>query len=125
MFRTITISALLLITLLLIFDFFPSIINFQLNNNFTLIAFIILILVSLIVSKTNDKTTDLKQIFRWQLITPIYLFILVFILTILSGNSDTGISLNNNILWIVIILTFVEAFRTYGKIKKVDHDKSK
>lgn len=118
--RIILTAVLLLITVLLIIDYFPELINIDLNSNFILIAFILAIIVSLIVNRTENDKEYLKSTLQWQVTGIVYILLLVSILTILGGSSDTIISLTNIFFWLAIAISTFDAYKTYTELKKLD-----
>lgn len=108
---------LLILTLVLVIDYFPQLISFSLNNFTIFIILMILIVFSYILGKKQNSESGLKELFIFQLITPIYIFILVIVLTLLGGESTTIISLNDIFFWIIIVISLAEAYSTFKKIK--------
>lgn len=108
---------LLILTLVLVIDYFPQLISFSLDNFTIFIILMILIVFSYILGKKQNSESGLKELFIFQLITPIYIFILVIVLTLLGGESTTIISLNDIFFWIIIIISLAEAYSTFKKIK--------
>lgn len=118
--RIILTAVLLLITVLLIIDYFPELINVELNSNFILVAFLLAIAVSLIVNRKENDRVHLKITLQWQVLVIVYVLLLVSILSILGGSSDTVISLTNVFFWLAIAISVFDAYKTYTELKKWD-----
>ena len=118
--RIILVALLLLITVLLIIDYFPELININMNSNFILAAFILAMVVSLVANRTRDDREYLKSTLLWQMTGIVYILLLVSILTILGGSSDTIISLTNIFFWLAIGISAYDAYNTYSELKKLD-----
>lgn len=106
---------LLSVTVLLAYDFFPTFNNLIIIPKPLLITLIIIIVLVSIFSNRTQKE-DSREIIRYQIITLLYLFMLVILFTILGGTSQVGIALRNPILWIVAISLF-EIFQQQKKLK--------
>ena len=103
-------------TVLLAYDFFPKFNNLIIIPKPLLITLIIFIVLASIFSNRIQKV-DSIEILRYQIITLLYLFMLVVLFTILGGSSQVGITLRNPVLWIVIAISVFEIFQQQKKLK--------
>ena len=107
---------LLAMTVLLAYDFFPTFNNLiSISKPLLITLIIIIVLVSIFSNRTQKE--DSKEILRYQIITLLYLFMLIVSFTILGGTSQVGITLRNPVLWIVIVLSVFEIFQQKKKLK--------
>lgn len=103
------------LTLLLIYDYFPDL---PLTNIIpkALYGWIILgLIVSSLLSK-RFHYTEPKKCLRNQIFSIAYLFLLMTGLTLLGGNSHSGLGFNNIELWIVIIFSISDILRQKRKL---------
>lgn len=107
---------LLAMTVLLAYDFFSPFNNLIIIPKPLLITLIIIIVLASIFSNRIQKE-DSMEILRYQIITLLYLFMLVVLFTILGGSSHIGITLRNPLLWIVIAISVFEIFQQKKKLK--------
>jgi phosphatidylglycerophosphatase A len=107
---------LLAMTVLLAYDFFPAVNNLiSISKPLLITLIIIIVLVSIFSNRTQKE--DTKEILRYQVITLLYLFMLIVSFTILGGTSQVGITLRNPVLWIVIAISVFEIFQQKKKLK--------
>lgn len=103
-------------SLLLVYDFFP---NFPFADfvptNVLIPLILVLMVLSILLKQYND--TNKKDLLKSQLFWTIYLLLLIVILTVLGGQSKTGISLDSGVLWIVFLISIVGPFSQWRKLK--------
>lgn len=107
---------LLSMTILLAYDFFPDLIDFIYLPKSLVVALLIIIVIFSILSNRFQKDNS-RLILLWQLVSMLYLFLLVVAFTVLGGISQVGISLNNPVLWIVILISIYEIYEQSKKVK--------
>lgn len=107
---------LLSMTSLLAYDFFPDLIDFIYLPRALVVAVLIIIVIFSILSNRFQKGNS-RLILLWQLVSMLYLFLLVVAFTILGGISQVGISLNNQVLWVVILISIYEIYEQSKKVK--------
>ncbi|MEK3953800.1 MULTISPECIES: hypothetical protein [unclassified Psychrobacillus] len=107
---------LLSMTSLLAYDFFPDLIDFIYLPKSLVVALLIIIVIFSILSNRFQKDNS-RLILLWQLVSMLYLFLLVVAFTVLGGISQVGISLNNPVLWIVILISIYEIYEQSKKVK--------
>ncbi|WP_422195129.1 hypothetical protein [Psychrobacillus psychrotolerans] len=107
---------LLSMTSLLAYDFFPDLIDFIYLPKSLVVALLIIIVIFSILSNRFQKDNS-RLILLWQLVSMLYLFLLVVTFTVLGGISQVGISLNNPVLWIVILISIYEIYVQSKKVK--------
>ncbi|MFZ0579429.1 MAG: hypothetical protein WAM41_18170 [Psychrobacillus psychrotolerans] len=103
-------------TSLLAYDFFPDLIDFIYLPKSLVVALLIIIVIFSILSNRFQKDNS-RLILLWQLVSMLYLFLLVVTFTVLGGISQVGISLNNPVLWIVILISIYEIYVQSKKVK--------
>lgn len=103
-------------TVLLAYDFFSTFNNLIIIPKTLLITLIIIIVLVSIFSNRMQKE-DSIEILRYEIITLLYLFMLVVLFTILGGSSQVGITLRNPVLWIVIAISVFEIFQQQKKLR--------
>lgn len=119
-FRAIDRAFLVLLTILLVYDYFPNIfIKNIIPSNVCLLLIIVLFLVSLILKRY--RSTDNLEIFKYHLFSTIYIFLLMLLLNVLGGQSMSGISFKEGGFWIVLSISGIEIFY---QLKKVKEDKT-
>ena len=107
---------LLSMTTLLAYDFFPDLIEFIYLPKSILVGLLIIIVVFSIFSNRFQKDNS-RIILLWQMVSMLYLLSLVVVFTVLGGISQVGISLNNPVLWIVIVISIYEIYEQNKKVK--------
>ncbi len=97
----------LFITLLLIYDYFPT---FFLKEVFPQYVIFLLLLGMLFINaiNKNKQTSPEKDTFKSQLSFLLYVFILMFVLDLAGGESRVGLSFENRIFWIVVFIALVQ-----------------
>ncbi|OZT76219.1 hypothetical protein [Salinicoccus roseus] len=106
------------LTLILIIDYFPDIIPFNINNIVILTIFFLLIIASFFLNRKQSKEEEYKETYKFQLFTSIYIFLAVLFLTLIGGQSNSAISLSNPAFWIAIAITLADAYSNHQKLKK-------
>ncbi|WP_144512159.1 hypothetical protein [Bacillus sp. FJAT-22090] len=107
---------LLSMTTLLTYDFFPDLIGFIYLPKSLVLALLIVIVIFSILSNRFQKDNQ-RITLLWQMVSTLYLFLLVVASTVLGGNSQIGISLKNPVLWIVIVISIYEIYEQNKKVK--------
>ncbi|WP_285765837.1 hypothetical protein [Peribacillus sp. SI8-4] len=108
---------LIVITCLLVYDFFPNILpNIILPE--IILGLLIGFYLSLLLKK--DRHADHGTRFRVQMLSTLYLLFLIGLLKALGGKSSVGISFDNAFLWLVLLLP---SFLTYLNRRKAKASK--
>lgn len=107
---------LLSMTCLLAYDFFPDLIDFIYLPRALVVAVLIIIVIFSILSNRFQKGNS-RLILLWQLVSMLYMFLLVVAFTVLGGISQVGISLNNPVLWVVVLISIYEIYEQSKKVK--------
>ncbi|MEK5147299.1 hypothetical protein MKX53_09700 [Psychrobacillus sp. FSL K6-4615] len=107
---------LLSMTCLLAYDFFPVLIDLIYLPQSLVVALLIIIVIFSILSNRFQKGNS-RLILLWQLVSMLYMFLLVVAFTVLGGISQVGISLNNPVLWVVILISIYEIYVQSKKVK--------
>lgn len=101
------------ITILLIFDYFPEI---PLINIIPLYAIkwiiLTLFLITILISHRNKENT-----LKWQIFIVSFILVLMGLLTVIGGNSASGISFGNKYLWVVLFITILDMLSQFKKYK--------
>lgn len=103
-------------TSLLAYDFFPYLIDIIYLPKSLVVALLIIIVIFSILSNRFQKDNS-RLILLWQLVSMLYLFLLVVAFTVLGGISQVGISINNPVLWVVILISIYEIYEQSKKVK--------
>ena len=61
-----------------------------------------------------------KDILKWQIFWVIYVLFLMGLLTILGGQSSSGIALDNVIVLIVLIISLFQIYSRWKKVKTLE-----
>ncbi|MGG0788914.1 hypothetical protein [Peribacillus simplex] len=106
----------IIITLLLINDFFPVSFLSHIVSPEVLLGVMIGLFLSVLFKKDGHTDHDVR--IKAQLFYTMYLLSLVGVLTALGGRSTIGISLNDLFLWIVLLLSCCHTFSYWKKAKQ-------
>ncbi|TDL88587.1 hypothetical protein E2R55_15480 [Vibrio vulnificus] len=106
----------IILTLLLIHDFFPVFFLSDIVSPEVLLGIMIGLFLSVLFKK--DRHVDHGAKFKEQLFSTLYLLSLVVLLTALGGRSTIGISLKDVFLWIVLLLSCYHTFSYWKKTKQ-------
>ncbi|GKV55364.1 hypothetical protein NCCP2222_13110 [Sporosarcina sp. NCCP-2222] len=102
-----------LMTILLLFDFFPGISEIVLVPKPILVGSLLVVYCAGIFLLPFQKEQKFDVL--WQAVFPLYLLILIVIFTLLGGNSQSGISFSNPILWVVLLISALDIRKSYKK----------
>lgn len=117
--KSFDIIALISITMLLIFDYFPNLpLAISIPKGVLILLIIVLFMFSILFRRYKNPSS--LEIFKWQVLSTIYLLFLMVLLTILGGKSTVGIAFTNFFLWIALLLVAFELFSQWKKVKKSD-----
>ncbi|MET1180376.1 hypothetical protein ABG775_20785 [Peribacillus simplex] len=106
----------IIITLLLIYDFFPVSLLSHIVSSEVLLGIMIVLFLS--VQFKKDGHADHEMRIKAQFFYTLYLLSLVGLLTALGGRSTIGISFNDVFLWIVLLLSCYPIFSYWKKAKQ-------
>ncbi len=105
--------------LLIIIDFFP---NINIDKNIFAIGVLLFGILSSILDKTlKSKSKTAKQSLIVSIIIPTALIIYLVLLTILGGSSQSGIGLNNPVVWLLYIVAILGGYIKYKKSTNIDN----
>ncbi|MCP2035298.1 L-asparagine transporter-like permease [Planomicrobium sp. HSC-17F08] len=104
-------------TLLLINNFFPEVLPFLTVSKWFVLAFIFVIFIC--ISVMGNKEKEESRTFKWTLFSSLYLMFLIVALSLLGGQSTSGISLDNPIVWILLLVSLLQI------INQLKHRQSK
>lgn len=115
-FNTLDIIYFFVMSLLLVYDFFPNspFADFV-PTNVLIPLILVLMVLSILLKQYND--TSKKDLLKAQLFSTIYILLLLVVLTALGGQSKTGISLDSGVLWIVVLISLVGPLSRWRKLK--------
>lgn len=101
----------LFLSILLIYDFFPSLQNIFYIPRSLLIALMLIAIVLFAIINYTNKNKE-KTSVKFKVFFTIYLLALTALLTVLGGHSLSGISIKNPLIWMIAIVTVLEGFKT-------------
>lgn len=105
--------------LLIIIDFFP---NINIDKNIFVIGVLLFGILSSILDRTlKSKSKTAKQSLIVSIIIPTALIIYLVLLTILGGSSQSGIGLNNPVVWLLYIAAILGGYIKYKKSTNIDN----
>ena len=96
-----------MVTLLLIYDYFPTSGLTEVLPQRVLFWFLIGTVVMIALVKTTANATE-KSSFQWQLFILIYAFLLIACLGWAGGESTVGISFKDPLFWMVSFIALVQ-----------------
>lgn len=104
-------------TLLLAYDYFPTLSQMVPVPKILLIFLIPgLFLISRILNRKNS--VDIKTALKEQVLFTFYVLFLIGLFTILGGESSVGISFSNGIFWLVLFISLIEMFMEWKKVNR-------
>ncbi|UOE56119.1 hypothetical protein LIT38_03785 [Bacillus sp. CMF12] len=104
-------------TLLFVCDYFPdNPLAYKTPKNVVIILFVGLFLTSFFIKRYRDTNRELAL--KWQLCSIAYILFLMGLLTVFGGQSASGISFDNGFLWIGFLISSIEIFSNWKKIKQ-------
>ncbi|MED3907681.1 hypothetical protein [Peribacillus simplex] len=106
----------IIITLLLIYDFFPVFFLSDIVSPEVLLGVMIGLFLSVLFKK--DGHADNGARIKEQVFYTLYLLSVVGVLTALGGQSAIGISLTDVFLWIALLLSCYHTFSYWKKAKQ-------
>ncbi|MBZ5202868.1 hypothetical protein HU147_16800 [Planomicrobium chinense] len=106
-------------TLLMIQDFFPATLLAIKIPQGIIIGTILVIFIC--ISFFSDKEKEKERGFKWNIFTSFYVIFLIVLLSLLGGQSTSGISLDSPIVW---ALFFISVFKIYEEFKRRQSKKS-
>ncbi|MGW6299428.1 hypothetical protein [Peribacillus butanolivorans] len=80
-----------------------------------IIGIIIVVIIYIAINRKTDEDNK-KSSFIGEAAFILYSLILIGVLTLMGGESTVGISLNNPILWFVLLLSLVDMALRHRKI---------
>lgn len=110
------------ITLLFIYDYFPTV-PFASAIPMGVVIFLILgsLLFNFVLKKYNE--TDLKTEVIWKIIIILYVLFLLWLFPLLGGQSVSGISFSDGGLYIIILISLFDIYSKWKKLK-VNHSEA-
>lgn len=103
----------LLITLLMAYDFFPRFQDLFYIPKVIIIGLLLLVLLFGGIRKGDAP----KMNFWWQMILVSYLLGLMIIFTLFGGTSQVGLSLSSPVIWVLLIFSSWGLIKEYNKMK--------
>ncbi|GEL78652.1 hypothetical protein [Tenuibacillus multivorans] len=110
---------LVIMTLLLVYDFFNGV---RLDGGVNQLSLLLIIfgLYLITLNAKKSKTQNEKEILNWQIFITCYLVVLIGLLTAFGGESTSGISLSNVFFWAVVAISIIEIIVQWKKVKHVE-----
>lgn len=106
-------------TILMIHDFFPETLLALRIPQWLIIGMILVIFIC--ISFLSDKGEENEREITWNIFTSFYVMFLIVLLSLLGGQSTSGISLDSPIVW---ALFFISVFKIYEELKRRQSKKS-
>ncbi|WP_098442666.1 hypothetical protein [Bacillus sp. es.036] len=107
----------LFITLLLIYDYFPTFfLNEVLPEHVIFLLFLGMFFIN--VFNKNKQPFPEKDSFKSQLFVLLYVFMLMFVLNLAGGESTVGLSFENRIFWIVVFIALIQLVVQWKRMKR-------
>lgn len=94
------------------FDFLPSI--FTIPHYLIIGIFIGLVIVSIFVERKKETTSSLW----WRFVGIVYITVLIFVFTLLGGESTVGLSFSSGWLWVVIGISLIDILVDWNKQRR-------
>lgn len=102
-------------TLLMINDYFPNMLmSFHIPKWLIISLMVIIFLISNFFVKEEDNE---RHTLNWLIISTGYIVLLMLVLSFLGGNSSTGITFSNPIIWVLLVIVLIDIFAKQRKIK--------
>ncbi len=106
----------LILTMLLIYDFFPNSINYiNIPKGILVILILIIFLLGVFFGRKNKNN---KTNFFVGVVSILYILLIFLVLTLLGGVSQVGISITSPWTWIIFAFALLELFRRNKKTLK-------
>jgi len=114
-FKVIVAIFLACFTLLMINDYFPNTLtSFHISKWLIISIMVIIFLTSSFFVKKEDNE---RHTLNWLIISTSYIVLLMLVLSMSGGSSSTGISFNNPIIWVLLIIVLFDIFAKRKKLK--------
>ncbi|MHA6252674.1 hypothetical protein [Oceanobacillus sp. CAU 1775] len=105
-------------TVLLAYDYFPAISNvLAIPDSVFILILLSIIVLGVAISKLKGLSN--KTTLKLQLVTTLYILFLVVLFTVLGGKSTVGLSLTNEIFWIVFVIWLVDIYIRWKRESKL------
>lgn len=113
------VAGLLVLTILLAYDFFPA-----LNNVFYIPKGILLLLLATVLLlglfSGRKQVRNAKESLVRHVVTLVYLLLIITVFTLMGGTSQVGISMESPTLWIIVAISLIQIQRQWRKAATVD-----
>ncbi|MFJ7744592.1 hypothetical protein [Peribacillus sp. NPDC097295] len=115
--RILQLMILVIFTPIIVFDHFPDLsLARAIPEGILLWLFLVIYLISFSFKGLNDM--NLKADLQWQVYSLIYLLSLLAFLTILGGQSSSGIGFDNPFLWLILLMSCLDIYSGWRKLKR-------
>ncbi|GAK11724.1 hypothetical protein [Geomicrobium sp. JCM 19039] len=124
--KNILVHTLLLIvfTLMLVGDSFPEMPI--IGGVSIVIWFIAIIIIYFIIFKVKAiDTSDPLYRFKTQLVLTVYVVGLIFFLDVIGGQSQIGISPENEIFWLIVFVSVIDLVFQWRRVKRLNEQTEK
>lgn len=109
-------------TLLMVNDFFPDLWPAMDVHKGIIFGTILLIFVCISYFSNPEKEAD--RTLKWNVAMSIYLPLLIVLLSLFGGRSETGISMSNPLVWILMFISFLEVYKQFKQKRTCDKSQS-
>jgi len=110
----------LILTIILVFDYFPSPMFTKILPQAAFVLFVsvigLLFILSIIIRIRSEE--KIAEGLIGQLILTVYIVVVMTILSLLGGESTSGVSFSNWIFWGVLSLSLFEIYSRWKKVKQ-------
>ena len=114
--RLTTITFIILLTLLLAYDYFPDLKKIiEIPRPVFISIFIGLVIVSLILNPKNEGGKENRNELRWDFFIILYIIAVMIIFSLLGGTSSAGVSFSNVVFWIVLGISIIKLYFQWKK----------
>lgn len=79
--------------------------------------FVFLVVGLFLISINRKRNYDKNAILKWQVFITSYILLLRGVFTVLGGESASGISFSNRVIWFLLLISLFEIFSQWKKLK--------
>lgn len=101
------------LTLLIAYDFFPTLNDSLHIAKPVFFTMLLVILLAGFFSHRLEKNQSPKIGFWWQIFIMGYLLLLLVVFSLMGGVSQVGLSLSSPVLWMVLLISVYQAIKEY------------
>lgn len=115
--RSLQVISLIIFTPVIVFDYFPNLsLARAIPNGIFLWLFLSLLFISFLFKRFSDDNP--REGLEWQVLSLVYLLLLLALLTILGGQSTAGIAFDSPFLWLILLISCFDIYSRWKKLKQ-------